>query len=97
MVAQEPSDVKQDQRDFALWKGQKPHEDFAWDSPWGPGRPGWHIECTAMAEKWLGPVFELHGGDLTVENRTPSGALFSGWLPLEASEASQEVAAQRVS
>ena len=64
MVAQEPSDVKQDQRDFALWKGQKPHEDFAWDSPWGPGRPGWHIECTAMAEKWLGPVFELHGGGL---------------------------------
>src|SRR5918912_621354 len=64
MVAQEPSDVKADQRDFALWKGQKPHEDFAWDSPWGPGRPGWHIECTAMAEKFLGPVFELHGGGL---------------------------------
>src|ERR671924_929521 len=64
MVAQAPSDVKQDQRDFALWKGQKPHEDFAWDSPWGPGRPGWHIECTAMAERWLGPVFELHGGGL---------------------------------
>jgi cysteinyl-tRNA synthetase len=64
MVAQEPSDVKQDQRDFALWKGQKAHEDFAWDSPWGPGRPGWHIECTAMAEKFLGPDFELHGGGL---------------------------------
>jgi cysteinyl-tRNA synthetase len=64
MVAQEPSDVKQDQRDFALWKGQKPHEDFAWESPWGPGRPGWHIECTTMAEKHLGPVFELHGGGL---------------------------------
>jgi cysteinyl-tRNA synthetase len=64
MVAQEASDVKQDQRDFALWKGQKPHEDFAWESPWGPGRPGWHIECTAMAEKFLGPVFELHGGGL---------------------------------
>jgi cysteinyl-tRNA synthetase len=64
MVAQEPSDVKQDQRDFALWKGQKSHEDFAWDSPWGPGRPGWHIECTAMAEKCFGPVFELHGGGL---------------------------------
>jgi cysteinyl-tRNA synthetase len=62
MVAQEPSDVKQDQRDFALWKGQKPHEDYAWDSPWGPGRPGWHIECTTMAEKFLGPVFEIHGG-----------------------------------
>jgi cysteinyl-tRNA synthetase len=62
MVAQEPSDLKEDQRDFALWKGQKPHEDHAWDSPWGPGRPGWHIECSAMAEKFLGPVFELHGG-----------------------------------
>ena len=64
MVAQEPSDLKEDQRDFALWKGQKPHEDFAWDSPWGPGRPGWHIECTAMADKHLGPVFEIHGGGL---------------------------------
>jgi cysteinyl-tRNA synthetase len=62
MVAQEPSDLKEDQRDFALWKGQKPHEDYAWESPWGPGRPGWHIECSAMAEKFLGPVFELHGG-----------------------------------
>jgi cysteinyl-tRNA synthetase len=62
MVAQEPSDLKQDQRDFALWKAQKPHEDAAWDSPWGPGRPGWHIECSAMAEKYLGPEFELHGG-----------------------------------
>jgi cysteinyl-tRNA synthetase len=62
MVAQEPSDLKQDQRDFALWKGQKPREDFGWDSPWGRGRPGWHIECTAMAKKYLGSVFELHGG-----------------------------------
>jgi cysteinyl-tRNA synthetase len=62
MIAQEPSDLKEDQRDFALWKGQKPNEDFAWESPWGPGRPGWHIECSAMAEKFLGPEFELHGG-----------------------------------
>jgi cysteinyl-tRNA synthetase len=62
MVAQEKSDLKQDPRDFALWKRQKPHEDHAWGSPWGPGRPGWHIECSAMAEKFLGPVFELHGG-----------------------------------
>lgn len=62
MVAQETSDLKRDQRDFALWKSQKPHEDAAWDSPWGPGRPGWHIECSAMAEKLLGPAFELHGG-----------------------------------
>ena len=62
MVAQEPSDLKQDQRDFALWKSQKPHEDYAWESPWSLGRPGWHIECSAMAEKFLGPVFEIHGG-----------------------------------
>jgi cysteinyl-tRNA synthetase len=64
MVAQEPSELKEDQRDFALWKAQKPGEDAAWDSPWGPGRPGWHIECSAMAEKYLGPEFELHGGGL---------------------------------
>jgi cysteinyl-tRNA synthetase len=62
MIAQEPSDLKQDQRDFALWKAQKPQEDAAWESPWGLGRPGWHIECSAMAEKHLGPVFEIHGG-----------------------------------
>jgi cysteinyl-tRNA synthetase len=64
MVAQEPSDLKEDQRDFALWKATKPHEDTSWDSPWRPGRPGWHIECSAMAEKLLGPVFELHGGGM---------------------------------
>jgi cysteinyl-tRNA synthetase len=64
MVAQEPSDLKEDQRDFALWKATKPHEDTSWESPWGLGRPGWHIECSAMAEKLLGPVFEIHGGGL---------------------------------
>jgi cysteinyl-tRNA synthetase len=64
MVAQEPNPAKEDERDFALWKAQKPHEDAAWDSPWGPGRPGWHIECSAMAEKHLGPEFEIHGGGL---------------------------------
>ncbi len=62
MVAQEPSELKEDQRDFALWKTQKPDEDYAWESPWGMGRPGWHIECSAMAEKFLGPEFEIHGG-----------------------------------
>jgi cysteinyl-tRNA synthetase len=62
MIAQEPSDLKEDQRDFALWKSQKPGEDHAWPSPWGPGRPGWHIECSAMAEKYLGLEFEIHGG-----------------------------------
>ena len=64
MVAQEPSDLKDDPRDFALWKATKPHEDTSWESPWGRGRPGWHIECSAMAEKHLGPVFEIHGGGL---------------------------------
>jgi cysteinyl-tRNA synthetase len=64
MVAQEPNPLKEDPRDFALWKAQKPGEDAAWDSPWGPGRPGWHIECSAMAEKHLGPEFEIHGGGL---------------------------------
>ena len=64
MVAQEPSDLKVDQRDFALWKATKPNEDTSWPSPWGLGRPGWHIECSAMAEKLLGPVFEIHGGGL---------------------------------
>ena len=64
MVAQEPSDLKEDPRDFALWKATKPGEDTSWESPWGRGRPGWHIECSAMAEKHLGPEFELHGGGL---------------------------------
>jgi cysteinyl-tRNA synthetase len=53
---------KEDRLDFALWKGAKPDEDTAWDSPWGPGRPGWHIECSAMAETLLGVDFEVHGG-----------------------------------
>ena len=53
---------KRDAADFALWKAYKPSEDTSWDSPWGPGRPGWHIECSAMAEKLLGLDFEIHGG-----------------------------------
>src|SRR5215475_10358727 len=61
---QEPNPLKEDPRDFALWKANKPGEDTAWDSPWGRGRPGWHIECSAMAEQLLGPVFEIHGGGL---------------------------------
>jgi len=64
MVSQETSELKRDQRDFALWKSRKANEDAAWNSPWGPGRPGWHIECSAMAEKYLGPEFEIHGGGL---------------------------------
>jgi cysteinyl-tRNA synthetase len=60
----EEEQLKQDPRDFALWKAHKEGEDTSWDSPWGRGRPGWHIECSAMAEAHLGPVFEIHGGGL---------------------------------
>ena len=58
----DPGEHKRDPIDFALWKAHKPDEDTAWPSPWGDGRPGWHIECSAMAEKLLGPRFEVHGG-----------------------------------
>jgi cysteinyl-tRNA synthetase len=61
---EEQTALKESPRDFALWKGHKEDEDTWWDSPWGFGRPGWHIECSAMAEKHLGPVFEIHGGGL---------------------------------
>jgi cysteinyl-tRNA synthetase len=54
--------LKEDPLDFALWKAHKEGEDTRWDSPWGPGRPGWHIECSAMAEAELGPSFAIHGG-----------------------------------
>ncbi|HYZ70662.1 MAG TPA: cysteine--tRNA ligase [Thermoleophilaceae bacterium] len=54
--------LKEDPHDFALWKAHKPGEDTAWDAPWGNGRPGWHIECSAMAEELLGVDFEIHGG-----------------------------------
>jgi cysteinyl-tRNA synthetase len=60
----EEAERKEDPRDFALWKGHKEGEDTWWDSPWGRGRPGWHIECSAMAEAHLGPVFEIHGGGI---------------------------------
>ena len=54
--------LKESPQDFALWKAQKEGEDTAWDAPWGRGRPGWHIECSAMAEEILGLDFEIHGG-----------------------------------
>jgi cysteinyl-tRNA synthetase len=54
--------LKEDGLDFALWKARKPDEDSSWDSPWGPGRPGWHIECSAMAQKYLGDYFDIHCG-----------------------------------
>src|SRR5215831_20842637 len=55
--------AKRDLRDFTLWKGAKPGEPY-WETPWGPGRPGWHLECSAMATKYLGPAFDIHGGGL---------------------------------
>jgi cysteinyl-tRNA synthetase len=61
---QEPNPLKEDSRDFALWKANKPDEDTWWESPWGRGRPGWHIECSVMAEEIFGPMFEIHGGGL---------------------------------
>jgi cysteinyl-tRNA synthetase len=54
--------LKEDPLDFALWKATKPDEDTSWDSPWGRGRPGWHIECSAMAENELGAPFAIHSG-----------------------------------
>lgn len=57
----EVSELKHDPLDFALWKAAKPGEP-SWDSPWGPGRPGWHIECSAMAGHYLGEAFDIHGG-----------------------------------
>jgi len=64
MEPEEESSVKRAPQDFALWKATKPGEDTSWDSPWGVGRPGWHIECSVMAEDAFGPVFEIHGGGL---------------------------------
>jgi cysteinyl-tRNA synthetase len=58
----EGAHLKDDPLDFALWKAEKEGEDTAWEAPWGPGRPGWHIECSAMAEELLGVGFEIHGG-----------------------------------
>ncbi len=55
--------AKRDPRDFALWKAAKPGEP-SWETPWGPGRPGWHLECSAMSTKYLGPAFDIHGGGM---------------------------------
>jgi cysteinyl-tRNA synthetase len=64
-AASEPDQLaerKEDPLDFALWKAHKPGEDTSWPAPWGVGRPGWHIECSAMAEQFLGVGFDIHGG-----------------------------------
>jgi len=64
MLSSSESGAKRDSRDFGLWKAHKPGEpvDASWTSPWGPGRPGWHIECSAMARRYLGDAFDIHGG-----------------------------------
>ena len=63
--AEDADDVaaKRDPRDFTLWKGAKPGEPF-WETPWGPGRPGWHLECSAMSTKYLGTAFDIHAGGM---------------------------------
>ncbi len=81
----EIDEAKEDPADFALWKSQKPGEP-AWDSPWGPGRPGWHIECSAMSLKYLGESLDIHGGgqDLIFphhENELAQSESFTGKRP----------------
>jgi cysteinyl-tRNA synthetase len=78
----EVSERKRNPGDFALWKGAKPGEP-AWDSPWGPGRPGWHIECSAMSMKYLGTTLDIHGGGLDLqfphhENELAQSESFTG-------------------
>ncbi len=63
MLGTDGGGSKRDPLDFALWKGAKPGEP-SWDTPWGAGRPGWHLECSAMATKYLGPTFDIHGGGI---------------------------------
>jgi len=63
-TGEEDTPLKESAADFALWKAQKPGEDTAWEAPWGRGRPGWHIECSAMAERILGLDFDIHGGGI---------------------------------
>ena len=61
-VSVEEQKKKEDAIDFALWKGQKTLDEIAWNSPWGKGRPGWHIECSVMSTKYLGNTIDIHGG-----------------------------------
>ena len=82
----EPGELKGNPLDFTLWKGAKPGEPF-WESPWGRGRPGWHIECSAMSKKWLGERFDLHGGGIDLifphhENEAAQSEASSGTDPV---------------
>ncbi len=81
----EPLEGKENPMDFTLWKGAKPGEP-AWDSPWGPGRPGWHIECSAMSLHHLGEQIDLHGGGLDLafphhENEIAQTEAYTGKVP----------------
>lgn len=88
-AADSTSDAKGDPRDFALWKSAKADEP-SWDTPWGPGRPGWHLECSAMAHKYLGAAFDIHGGGLDLvfphheneiaQSKAAGDAFASYWL-----------------
>ncbi len=103
----EPSPLKRHPADFALWKAAKPGEP-AWDSPWGKGRPGWHIECSAMSIRYLGETFDIHGGGLDLvfphhENEIAQSEAFTGkpfvkyWLHnglLRLAEATRKVGAR---
>ncbi|MFY0530227.1 cysteine--tRNA ligase [Archangium gephyra] len=102
----QPGDQKREPLDFALWKAAKPGEP-AWDSPWGKGRPGWHIECSAMSAKYLGETFDIHGGGLDLifphheneiaQSEGASGKTFSrywmhcGFLDLEGAKMSKSL------
>nr|WP_157046765.1 cysteine--tRNA ligase [Lactobacillus kalixensis] len=66
-INDEEQNRKEDPIDFALWKAQKEADEIAWDSPWGKGRPGWHIECSVMSTKYLGDTFDIHGGGQDLE------------------------------
>ncbi len=81
----DPGEKKDDPMDFALWKGAKPGEP-SWDSPWGPGRPGWHIECSAMSVRYLGDGFDMHGGGTDLifphhENEIAQSEAYTGRAP----------------
>ena len=81
---------KRDPRDFALWKAAKSADEPSWPTPWGPGRPGWHLECSAMATTYLGPQFDIHGGGLDLvfphheneiaQSRAAGDAFANYWL-----------------
>jgi cysteinyl-tRNA synthetase len=81
----EPGEQKEHPADFALWKGAKPGEP-SWESPWGPGRPGWHIECTAMSTRYLGETLDIHGGGIDLifphhENEIAQSEAYTGVQP----------------